>query len=425
MGSSKKSPFSGHRTVQSFVKNNSYHDSFFVIKRVSELNETFNSVSPFLVQKAFAATIGDVTSIRKMRSGDLLVEVNSKKQAQQIMKLKALADIRITVSPHLSLNYSKGVITCGELFNVLLEEIAKELKPQGVTNVQQISIRRNEQILPTKHYILTFHSRNIPEFIYAGYIKLPVRHFIPNPLRCFHCQRFGHSKANCRGTLTCARCAEKGHDSQQCSAPEKCANCDSSHASFSRTCERWQLEKRIITTKVIENISYPEARRKVLSQTPKPGISYAAVVQKPFCENCSCSNCTKSNLKTKPNPKISDSESENSTISIPETNEIETHKIKSKSYKSLKLKLSKRGLSAKDLNTKFKKSNLRSSVALGLANQGVVHKDLTSIFGGASKSSELISLHPSEGEDEELKMSCDASQPPPIVPNSLPATRIS
>ncbi|XP_055924667.1 uncharacterized protein LOC129956752 [Argiope bruennichi] len=289
MGSSKRGPFGGRRIVPNTLTV-SNHDSFFVVKRVSEKNENFNSVSPFLVQRAFTATVGEVSSIRKMRSGDLLVEVNSKKQAQQILKLKALATIPVTVSPHTSLNYSKGVITCGELFNVPLEEISAELKHQGVTNVQQISIRRDGQILPTKHYILTFHSPSLPEFIYAGYIKLPVRHYIPNPLRCFQCQRFGHSKANCRGTLTCARCAEKGHDSQQCSAPEKCVNCGGSHTSFSRSCERWTLEKKIITVKIKEALSYPEARKKILSQTPTPGLSYASAVQKSFCVNCTCQN---------------------------------------------------------------------------------------------------------------------------------------
>ncbi|GBN01705.1 hypothetical protein AVEN_211119-3, partial [Araneus ventricosus] len=45
-----------------------------------------------------------------------------------------------------------------------------------------------------------------------------------NPLRCFKCQRFGHSKTSCRGTLTCARCAEVGPESTDCTRTEKCVN---------------------------------------------------------------------------------------------------------------------------------------------------------------------------------------------------------
>ncbi|GBO37797.1 hypothetical protein AVEN_16093-1 [Araneus ventricosus] len=83
---------------------------------------------------------------------------------------------------------------------------------------------------------LTFHSPKIPESVRVGYIKLTVRPYIPNPLKCFKCLRFGHLKASCRGTLTCARCAEAGHDSSDCKASEKCVNCKGSHTSFSRLC---------------------------------------------------------------------------------------------------------------------------------------------------------------------------------------------
>ncbi|GBM48029.1 hypothetical protein AVEN_34359-1 [Araneus ventricosus] len=51
--------------------------------------------------------------------------------------------------------------------------------------------------------MLTFDSAKLPENITAGYKRLSVRTYIPNPLRCFQCQRFdirkrlaaGHSPA--------------------------------------------------------------------------------------------------------------------------------------------------------------------------------------------------------------------------------------
>ncbi|XP_055944700.1 uncharacterized protein LOC129975635 [Argiope bruennichi] len=356
MGSSKRGHFSG-RKVYYTPNNSQYFDKFFIIKRTSDKQETFSPVSPFLVQKAIAATLGEVLSIRKMRSGDLLVEISTKKQAQQIMKLKALAHIPVSVNPHTSLNFSKGVITCGELFNVSIEEITSEMKPQGVTHVRQITIRRNGQLLSTKHYILTFHSPNLPESIYSGYIKLPVRQYIPNPLRCFQCQRFGHSKVNCHGTLTCARCAEKGHDSQQ-------------------------------------------SRRRIQNQTPTPGVSYAAIVQKSFCANCSCVNCKKESSMKLPE-KTSNSDSEHSMKSVQESPQVDTStkKVQKKKTKnSMTLKLAKRGISQKDLSVKLRKSASRNSVALGLANQGVVYKDLTSIFGDTFNNPDF-KLHPSEDED--------------------------
>ncbi|GBN22472.1 hypothetical protein AVEN_254339-1 [Araneus ventricosus] len=195
---------------------------------------------------------------------------------------RALISPPTTVSAHATLNSSKGVVSCGELLNVPIEEILKGFQPQGVTQVQRIKIRKNGQPIDTKHLILTFHSPRIPESVRAGYIKLKVMPYIPNPLRCFTCQRFGHSKASCRGTLTCARCAEAGHDSSNCAESEKCVNCKGSHTSFSRLCSAWKFEKEVIAEKVKKGISFLEARRLVKSRTPASGTSYASAVrQKP------------------------------------------------------------------------------------------------------------------------------------------------
>ncbi|GBL84190.1 hypothetical protein AVEN_23751-1, partial [Araneus ventricosus] len=278
MGKKKSGPFSGQHNTPIPQRNN--FPTFFIIQRKSEAKETFHGVSPFLVEKAISGSIGEVKSTKKLRSGDLLVEVGSFKQAKEIVKLKSLSTIPVQVCPHPTLNSSKGVISCGELLNVPIEEITEKLQSQGVSHVRRITVRRDGQLLNTKHLILTFSSSKLPEHIKAGYIRLSVRVYIPNPLRCFQCQRFGHSKSSCRGTLTCARCAEVGHDSTTCTAKEKCINCKGDHTSFSRDCFAWKQEKEIISTKIKLQISYAEARKIVKSKSPTAGNSYASAVKK-------------------------------------------------------------------------------------------------------------------------------------------------
>ncbi|GBN38828.1 hypothetical protein AVEN_265111-1 [Araneus ventricosus] len=280
MGKRKSGPFSGQR-IESTSKRNNF-PTYFIIHRISTSNETFHNVSPFLVEKGITSSVGEVKSTKKLRSGDLLVEVASPKQAKQIAKLNSLSTIPVTVNPHATLNSSKGVISCGELLNESVEKINEELCSQGVTHVRRITIRRDGQLLNTKHLILTFDSAKLPEHIKAGYMRLSVRTYIPNPLRCFKCQRFGHSKTSCRGTLTCARCAEVGHESADCTRAEKCVNCKGEHTSFSRNCSAWKQEKEIISTKIKKQISYQEARKLIKSQTPTPGNSYVSVAKKSF-----------------------------------------------------------------------------------------------------------------------------------------------
>ncbi|GBN23794.1 hypothetical protein AVEN_104402-1 [Araneus ventricosus] len=285
MGHVKKPPFSGQSSIQNF-------DSFFIIKRVSDNNENFATVSPLLVEKAITGSVGIVKSTKLLRSGDLLVEVASSKQAQQIVKLHSLSTISVSVHPHETLNSSKGVITCGRLLNIPIEEITQELKDKGVKDVRRINIRRDGEIVPTKHFILTFNTPRLPEYIKAGYVRCSVGPYIPNPLRCFKCQRFGHSKTNCRGTLTCARCAAAGHESTGCTAVEKCVNCQGQHTSFSRSCPKWKQEKEV-STKYQKHISFPEARRLVKAQAPPDGRSYASVVEKnhPEYQTTHCPHC--------------------------------------------------------------------------------------------------------------------------------------
>ncbi|GBN68084.1 hypothetical protein AVEN_275511-1 [Araneus ventricosus] len=54
------------------------------------------------------------------------------------------------------------------------------------------------------------------------------------------------------------------------------------HTSFSRNCIAWKREKEIISTKIKKQISYPEARKLVNSQTPTPGNSYVSVAKESF-----------------------------------------------------------------------------------------------------------------------------------------------
>lgn len=118
--------------------------------------------------------------------------------------------------------------------------------------------------------ILTFDRSTLPQSVTAGFLHCEVRQYIPNPRRCFKCQRYGHSTTSCRGRLTCPKCAAYDHTSENCTSDElKCPNCEQPHAAYSRKCEKFKAEKEIINLKVTQNISYQEARRKHAMFSPR------------------------------------------------------------------------------------------------------------------------------------------------------------
>lgn len=250
---------------------------FLIIKK----NEgNFSKDSPFLINKIIINAIGEPKDIQKLPSGELLVEAAKEIQATQLLKLELLGNFSVKVTPHLTRNLSKGVISHSELLNCPEEEILEHLSDQNIIAVKRITIKRDGQNLPTKHLIVTFNQPDLPKYVKVAYFRCSVRPYIPNPLRCFQCQRFGHSQRSCRGTLTCARCAEKGHTSEECKKTECCINCKGNHPAYSRTCKKWKFEKEVQTVKINQQISFPEARKIVASRMPESGKSYADCLKK-------------------------------------------------------------------------------------------------------------------------------------------------
>ncbi|GBL73035.1 hypothetical protein AVEN_128198-1 [Araneus ventricosus] len=276
MGSRNLAPDEEMRPSTSPVKEYHVFERFFVARKK---DGSFNAVSAILIHKTILANVGDVKSVKKCKNGNLLIEVWSQQQAASIMKLERIGNYEITVAAHTSLNQSRGVISESQLENDIESDILEDLKDQNVIAVRRITVKRDGQLLPTKNLILTFSLPSIPKSVRIAYLNCSVRPYIPNPLRCFKCQRFGHTVQACRGIQSCARCSLPGHDSQTCSTTPCCINCKSDHPAYSKTCPLWKIEKEIQTVKIKQNLSFKEARKIVMDRTPRVGVSYSTITK--------------------------------------------------------------------------------------------------------------------------------------------------
>ena len=154
-----------------------------LIIEVAEPEQTrLSKLSPFMLGKSLSAQIETLKSVKSLYKGDIHVEIDKATYNKMLLWLAQLAGVPVKVSPHRSLNVSRGVIRCS------VEEIVEELCLQGVTAAVIIHVRDGDSKCRINTVILTFASPQL-----AGYMRVPVDPYIPNPLRCFNCQKYGHS----------------------------------------------------------------------------------------------------------------------------------------------------------------------------------------------------------------------------------------
>ena len=260
---SELSPIQGEESVED-------HWPRFIVIRSSEVEKPLSKFNCFAIEKLISGIIGTAKNINRTRSGDLIVEVQRKAQSDNLLKIKELLEVPVFVFPHKTLNSVKGVIRSFQLLDIDSEELVEHLRSEGVVEARRIFQNRDGVKRPTTTIILTFAGTILPNNIKAGYMRLPVSPFIPNPLRCYNCQKTGHHVSNCKRDKVCAKCSLPDHGEEPCSQPNKCVNCGGSHPSYYTTCPVWQFEKEVCKTKTLEKVPYAAARKLVLQyQQPK------------------------------------------------------------------------------------------------------------------------------------------------------------
>ncbi|GFV69726.1 uncharacterized protein TNCV_1348791 [Trichonephila clavipes] len=112
--------------------------------------------SPFVVHKAIIGIGGEPKSIKKLRSGDLLIETTYALQSKSFLLAKPFLDLSLTITPHKSLNSSRGVISEINFLCASETEISEGLSDQGVTQLlQPLSSSPKSDILITTPLIST------------------------------------------------------------------------------------------------------------------------------------------------------------------------------------------------------------------------------------------------------------------------------
>ena len=201
----------------------------FLIIESQDKEKPVASLSPFVIEKQIESLIGTPKSVKKLKNGTLLVETSRKTQTENLMKVTQFFNLPVEVTQHKTLNSSKGIIRDRNLKGESEENIKEYLENQGVTNVKRFKVKKGQDYVNTNTILLTFNTVVPPKSLKIFFQIIPVELYVPNPLRCYNCQKFGHHEDKCPvdpGSV-CERCGmgDHNHHTNHCENEIKCVNC--------------------------------------------------------------------------------------------------------------------------------------------------------------------------------------------------------
>ena len=186
--------------------------------------------------------------------------------SDKIRHCTSFANIPVTVTAHKTLNTSKGVIKTSDFNGCTKEELVEEI--DEIIDTYQVKIHRSGKTILTSTWILTFNTPKLPSVLYVDHLKLLVRPYTPNPMRCYNCQRYGHTSKRCTSKPICSKCGklcmnddDKQNHFDNCTVSSWCPNCrQSGHKASSKECTRWKHEKAILDYKAQHGGTFAQAR---------------------------------------------------------------------------------------------------------------------------------------------------------------------
>lgn len=243
--------------------------------------DSFSGTKPLFFVQHLEDKFGEVAALSKMKNGSVLVTTASSAQSRALLACTKLGDIPVVFTPHKNLNSVQGLIFHRDLLLQTDDELRADLERRGVRFVRRVQRGPKNNKVDTGAFILAFDGDVLPEKVKVMVYRCIVKPYIPPPMRCFRCYKFGHMSSRCDTQPICRDCGKASHEGSPCTPPPMCVNCGEQHSPCSPDCSIYLQEKKIQEYKTLDRLTYREARMKFDRLNPVPMVrSYAAMSTK-------------------------------------------------------------------------------------------------------------------------------------------------
>jgi hypothetical protein len=232
---------------------------------VVAVGKGFRDVNMQLIVKSVNKCVENYSGIEIFPSS-VKITVPNANEAIPLFKLTSIAGINVRVLKEEDFNkkYEKptrvrgpqGIIH-GVPTGIPIEEIEKELA-SSITSCRRLGKSKSVQ--------LGFRiGSSLPESVVIVHRRFNVKNYTPTPVRCYHCQGFGHMTGTCKQTPRCPKCGDP-HPVQECEAEKlTCPNCSGPHHARDPSCPKYAAAKERIAQR-----SYAAAATSAVAPQPRP-----------------------------------------------------------------------------------------------------------------------------------------------------------
>ena len=182
-------------------------------------------------------------TVRPINVGEWLIQASTQEQSEVYLSLTDLENIDVVVRKHNDLNSIEGTVVlppANDDDGVPDEETILSSLRLRYPNVQSVKTYEipSRKIKAKKIRIarVKFEGQSLPKYIRIEGQRRELQPFVPKPLQCNSCSKYGHTRNRCRSEPVCAFCSSKDHSTKwNCGTP-KCANCGQDHHARSKEC---------------------------------------------------------------------------------------------------------------------------------------------------------------------------------------------
>lgn len=210
---------------------------FRIILRFKE--ETgVSGINPMMLTHELKKQVGEIAFAKVLQDGALMIVCKNEEQKNKAMKVKTVGKKVVTSSKIIGQNsWIFGVIK-GVPIGVTMEELKKNLDGGKVIDAVRLKMNREGRRMDSLSVRIKFEGREMPDKVRMGFISYPVIEYNAPPMRCYNCQRYGHTAALCKSKIRCARCGGE-HEFGKCEegVEVKCCNCGGGHNAAYGGCE--------------------------------------------------------------------------------------------------------------------------------------------------------------------------------------------